>query len=301
MDESLNSLAWNYLAVLCGVLGTVGLLYWVDRYSHIPPVAICFRWFRVAALSTFTAMLIHDIGEPARPFWVLLLVAILGWFLLDSLYCWIAISAINRSPLPLFPRFAVVDSARDWPADRSGIRLREWLRDQGFKRRQTLSAELAEGFNLRMVVFLSDDDLDRLEVLFLPHRTGRVSTCLVFSSENEKGERVITDNYFLPFGGFYPEDWFLERRPWLRDPRRLHARHVERRKAIAGEFVAWEDEPVQDINRQRQQLEQVNTELAFLHPHNLRDDFGKITSEGRYRLWRELLSLNYLGRARRYT
>ena len=41
-------------------------------------------------------------------------------------------------------------------------------------------------------------------------------------------------------------------------------------------------------------------ELGFLHPHPEREDFGKITHEGRYRVWKEIWMLNYLGRSARY-
>ncbi|MCZ2152790.1 MAG: hypothetical protein LC114_02630 [Bryobacterales bacterium] len=46
--------------------------------------------------------------------------------------------------------------------------------------------------------------------------------------------------------------------------------------------------------------EQVNTELGFLFPYAQREDHGTITYEGRYRVWKELWLLNYLGRAARY-
>ena len=47
-------------------------------------------------------------------------------------------------------------------------------------------------------------------------------------------------------------------------------------------------------------LDRLNTELGFLHPHPKREDLGKFTSEGRYRVWKEIWTLNYLGRAARY-
>jgi hypothetical protein len=55
-----------------------------------------------------------------------------------------------------------------------------------------------------------------------------------------------------------------------------------------------------DLNATQHELDLINTELGFLHPHNQRDDFGKITQEGRYRVWKEIWMLNYLGRSSRY-
>jgi hypothetical protein len=44
----------------------------------------------------------------------------------------------------------------------------------------------------------------------------------------------------------------------------------------------------------------LNTELGFLHPQGQREDEGKFTAAGRYRVWKEIWMLNYLGRAARY-
>ena len=62
----------------------------------------------------------------------------------------------------------------------------------------------------------------------------------------------------------------------------------------------WEDEPLNDLNLQQNELEKVNTELGFLFPRNLREEYGKMTFEGRYRVWKEVWMLNYLGLSRRY-
>lgn len=40
--------------------------------------------------------------------------------------------------------------------------------------------------------------------------------------------RYVTDNLYLPFGGFYPENWLVERLPWRRSLPRLMARHEQR-------------------------------------------------------------------------
>jgi hypothetical protein len=74
-----------------------------------------------------------------------------------------------------------------------------------------------------------------------------------------------------------------------------------KRLAASGEpLVRWETEPLYDLNLQQSQLEQVNTELGFLFPHNEREEFGKITYEGRYRVWKEIWMLNYFGKGGRY-
>jgi hypothetical protein len=64
--------------------------------------------------------------------------------------------------------------------------------------------------------------------------------------------------------------------------------------------VAWENSPIDDINQQQQQMEMVNTELGYLLPHAEREEYGKITPEGRFRVWKEAWLLDYLGVAQRY-
>jgi hypothetical protein len=62
----------------------------------------------------------------------------------------------------------------------------------------------------------------------------------------------------------------------------------------------WETEPAADLNAEQSQLDRLNTELGFLHPHQDREELGKITSGGRYRVWKEIWTLDYFGRATRY-
>jgi len=55
-----------------------------------------------------------------------------------------------------------------------------------------------------------------------------------------------------------------------------------------------------DINAAQNELDRLNTELGFLVPHAEREEQGKITHEGRYRVWKEIWMLDYLGRSSRY-
>jgi hypothetical protein len=64
--------------------------------------------------------------------------------------------------------------------------------------------------------------------------------------------------------------------------------------------VRFEVEPLADLNAAQRELDQLNTELGFLHPQGQREDEGKFTAAGRYRVWKEIWMLNYLGRAARY-
>jgi hypothetical protein len=47
-------------------------------------------------------------------------------------------------------------------------------------------------------------------------------------------------------------------------------------------------------------LEKINTELGFLFPQAEREEFGKISHEGRYRVWKEYWMLSYFGKSVQY-
>ena len=63
------------------------------------------------------------------------------------------------------------------------------------------------------------------------------------------------------------------------------------------ELEEYEIDPVDDINRQQGVLERINIEAGFLVPPHLQDEMGRITWEGRYRVWKEVWLLNYFGMA----
>jgi hypothetical protein len=80
----------------------------------------------------------------------------------------------------------------------------------------------------------------------------------------------------------------------------LLARHRARLARMKTDVVPFTTEPLADFNSVQHELDQLNTELGFLHPHAEREDLGKFTHEGRYRVWKEIWMLNYLGRSARY-
>ena len=287
------------LPILAGLAALLVLAY-LNRSMASPTLGIVLRWGRWVAFSFGAAYLIEVLGWSSRPSWVLVLTAFLGWMLLESLYTWFAISALSVSPIPLFPRFTPNQSGEEWPARKRMMALRDWLRKNGFRQIQALVAEIGNDIQLRVSIYQDADNLLRIQVLFLPVRGGSVTACCSVSSHTTDGLRYTTDNLFLPFGGFYPEDWSVLRRPLVRSLPALVAIHRRRLEQEGRTSEAWSDEPLSDLNQQQSELEKVNTDLGFLFPRNLREEYGKMTFEGRYRVWKEVWMLNYLGLPRRY-
>ncbi len=285
--------------ILAAILLSLVLMQ-VNQRRASPLLSILDRWLRWFVFAFGAAQMCRDFELIDRPFWALAAVFFLVWFLGETLYNWLAISALSVSPLPLFPRYALNASGEEWPVQPRLLKIREWLRAQGFRQSQALKAEIGGGVYLRVSVYQDAQATVRVQVTFIPQSNGAISVCYAVTSVTADGGRYLTDNLYIPFAGFYPENWFVERLPWRRSLPKLLARHRARLTSAGVVPVPFATEPLADLNTSQHLLDQVNTELGFLHPHHEREDLGKITHEGRYRVWKEIWMLNYLGRAARY-
>lgn len=276
------------------------VLMQVNHRLASPVLQIVDRWLRWIVFALGSAQLCVEYELIDRPFWALAAAFFIVWFLVVSLYDWLAITAHSLSPLPLFPRYVVNASGDEWPVQPRLLQMREWLRAQGFRQVQALKAEIGGGILLRTSIYQDAQAVLRVQVSFLPQASGAISVCYAVSSVLADGSRYLTDNLYIPFAGFYPENWYVERLPWRRSLPRLIERHRARLGRVATPTAPFETDPLTDLNAVQRELDQLNTELGFLYPQAQREDFGKFTAAGRYRVWKEIWMLNYLGRAARY-
>lgn len=292
METTEPSIFLNVL-VLIAVL-SVFLAYGNTRWG-LPLVSIANRWIRWLVFAFGLALVSRELGWTDRPFWTLAAMGFLIWFLGETVLNWLAIKALSQSSIPLFPRFSDNSHVQEWPAQQKFIALRDWLRKQGFTQTQSLKSELGLGLLIRSFVFQSSDNLTRVQVLFVPQRSGNLTECFSFHSITEDGKRIITDNLYIPFGGFYPDDWQVVRKAWMRNIARVWRLHSKRLERSGVKLEEWDQSPLDDLNYQQISLERLNTDLGFLYPYDMREEHGKITSEGRYRVWKEVWFLNYFG------
>ncbi|MBE2215417.1 MAG: hypothetical protein IAE82_16200 [Opitutaceae bacterium] len=276
------------------------LVSYFNRTIASPVLAIVNRWLRWISYSLLVAWLMDFLALTGRPFTVLAVTAFLLIFLIETLYNWLAISALSQSPIPLFPKFSINASGEEWPAVARIIAVRDWLRKNKFTQVQALLADIGNGIHLRVSVYQDAEAKIRVQVLFIPMNSSSVTVCFAVTSETEAGMRYTTDNLFLPFGGFYPENWSVERRPWTRRLPALIKAHRARIKNDGMTLAPLHNDPLSDLNDQQRDLDRLNTELGFLFPHGMREEYGKMTFEGRYRVWKEVWFLNYLGLPQRY-
>lgn len=285
--------------IVSAVIVSLGVMQINQRLAS-PLLSILNRWLRWLVFAFGGAHVCLDLELIDRPYGVLVAVFALGWFLGETLLNWLRIHALSVSPLPLFPQYEVNTDGDEWPIQPRLLKVREWLRSRGFKHVQALKAEIGGGVFLRVSIYQSADALIRVQVTFIPQASGAITVCYALTSIAADGSRYITDNLYVPFAGFYPEHWFVERTPWRRSISSLLARHRARLGRVSATIEPIGAEPLTDLNTTQQELDRVNTELGFLHHLPEREDLGKITHEGRYRVWKEIWMLNYLGRAMRY-
>ena len=272
-----------------------------QRPAFVSPLpAIFWRWICWFAFAFEGGYICTTSGWLNRSLPVLVLGFFLIWQLGVTLRNWLAIHAISLSPRPLFPKFSENDAGGVWPTHPRLLRLRDWLRREGFRPVQAMQAEVGAGLRLRVSVYQDAASSLRLQIFFLPHPSGSITMCHSLASNTASGLRYVTDNYCMPFGGFYPENWHVERRPWSRSLPALVTRHRARLRLAEEEAVPWIEPPLDEINSQQRELDRLNTEMGFLFPVADREDHGQITHAGRYRLWKEYWLLCYFGRSARY-
>lgn len=298
MEIPYDTLIVQMALLICGML--LLLVQWQANRRASPNLAILVRWVRWVFIALIGTSVAGLFDYQLHPLWAVGCAVFMGWFLLETGYNWLAVSALSRSELPLFPRYGENPRGPEWPAEEKYIRLRSWLRREGFKQRSSLVARHEEQELMRLAVMDREDGHVRATLLFFPTARGNESFACTFHSDAGDGTRIVTDNLFVPFGGFYPENWLVERRPRSRSVERLYQRHLARCDAHAHPLQPITIDPLEEINQCSRELEKLNRELGFLTATNEEEEEGRITSAGRVRVWMEIWTLSYLGLARRY-
>jgi hypothetical protein len=254
------------------------------------------HWLRWITLSVMFALLIEYFTEPGiRPQWLLITTGFLLYAIFETIFYWIQINAISYGDISLFPKFKLNTDGDEWPSNKKYIHVKDWLRDNNFTHQQSLKANIREDIYIRSSIYEEEESNIRCQILFIPQRDATLSMCYIFSSCTKSEKRYITDNVFIPYGGYYPENWHIVRKPKINTITGVFNIHKKRLKNSVETIVEWNNEPLEDINQQQRLLESTNLDTGFLYPSNMHEEHGKISNEGRYRMWKEIWLMNYLG------
>lgn len=285
----------NWLSISFGFLVLSILLSIANFRWGSFRLAIANRWVRWFAFSIFAGLSLNALGVN-RPVWALCLAAFLLWALLETIYNWLWIKSISQSNLPLFVRWQENTDGDEWPVNRRSLLMRDWLRAQGFRKITSLKADLGPFGVLRSSLYEDREHHLRCQIIFLPHGSGEIQTTHQLMTRTAQDEYVVTDNSYIPQGSYWPDNWFVERHPLVRSLARLAKRHRRRLREFAVESQPFpENDLVDELNAQQRQLERLNLQRGFLQPAERQEEFGRITRQGRYRLWKEIWLLNYFG------
>lgn len=278
------------------IAGVWLLLSFVNYQWDFPILVLLNRWIRWILFGCLFSVIYQRLSDSHQMDSIPLLVSgLLFYALLETIYNWIAIAALSKSGMALFPSFRLNRDRDEWPAHKRYHEIKDWLRSKPFECRQSIKAQLADSLSIRSSVYEEPERKVRLQILFIPQRSGKLSTCYIFSSIASSGRLCITDNVFIPYGGFYPEHWDIERKPMIRSVQRLYKKHLSRMQTYGDTFELWQEDPLEDLNAQQKELERINVKRGFLMPLEEQEEHGKLSGDGRYRIWKEIWMLNYLG------
>jgi hypothetical protein len=279
---SLFSLVGWYL--LNGLLGSV----------PSPVLKLLIRWTRLLLVGCFIGVVLFWIGMTGIPLWRLVLIGGLVWLLCESLYLWVFIFVWDRSEIPLFPELVEKETS-EWPANKRFLFIKDWVREHGYREVASMDYRF-DGHTLQQsVVFLSPDETIRMQVMITPDANGVLLDQVVFWSETADGKLVLTDNVFMPFGGTFPDSWKVQRFPLIRKTGQLADKHGSLVSKLETTLVGNPSSPLEWVKKRQQELEEHNRACGYLNERVNQPDYGKLTGEGRYRLWKEMMVLNYLG------
>ena len=283
----------EYYISLIGIILLLFSLFNHNKDSFI--LGIIIRWIRWALLSLFVPYIILQLGWAEINYWRFCIICFLGWFLLESFYNWFAIKALSFSEVSLFPQYRKTEKGGCWPTDERFKKAKTWLQKNDFIFDQSLISPITDTLNLRCLVYHNFDKTIRLQVFFFPFRKNTIAMNFSFQSFYSSGDTIITDNLSIPFGGYFPEKWTLNRLPKLRSIQSIFKRHQEILKKMNNKEQVFEKDALDCINEQQAQLESCNEKSGFLVNRKDRNTEGQLTDEGRFRVWREIWFLSYLG------
>ena len=280
--------------------GAALLLILVSRISHqqrVPVLKLIHRWLRWLLFASVFAYLLKVFELSSRPDWLHFTTGLALWFLCETGYNWIVINALSRSDIPLFPKFRETEDGDEWSSGNHLDKLEGWLDKNQFRQLIALKAELFDDLFLQTFIHESPDRTTRIQLLLVPGRKQAASIFYILCTNGKDGQRLITDNHSMPFGGYYPRSWIVTRKPLVGSLETLFQIHETRLSRTGFERVPFEEEPLEELNKQQNLLERLNTTHGFLNPLQFRQENGRLTPDGRYRLWKEMWLLAYLGRS----
>ena len=253
------------------------------------------HWIRWLTFACAFSLMLTFFEWSIRPDWVHFISGLAVWFILETLYYKLSIHLLNISEMELFPRYKNDTGDNLWPINKRVLKIKELLRKEGFKSEKTLKAQIVSHLTIRQAVFFNKDQTIRLNISFIPNAKSEIQLFYSLFSLKSDCEYLITDNQNMPYGGFYPDHWTVNRFPVCHSLKKLLKKHQDLMKNAHGTWSQFEGDIRTKTNRLQLELEQINRKKGFLNELN-QEDTHQISSEGCFRIWIEMWMLAYLGK-----
>ena len=276
------------LAVYC-------LSHILSKQLPIRIIRLFSHWARWLTFACAFSLMLTFFEWSNRADWVHFISGLAAWFILETLYYKISIHMLNISEMDLFPKYKNDTNENLWPINKEVLKIKDLLSEEGFKEEETLKAEIIAHLVIRQAVFLDEARKVRLNVLFIPNAKNEIKLFYSLFSHKTSGEYLLTDNQNMPFGGYYPDHWTVNRYPISHSLKKLLKKHREAMSESEGEWTELEGDIRTKTNRLQWELEKKNREMGFLNEPN-REDNQQISSEGCFRIWIEMWLLAYFGK-----
>lgn len=276
------------LAVYC-------LSHILSKQLPIRIIRLFSHWARWLTFACAFSLMLTYFEWSNRADWVHFISGLAAWFILETLYYKISIHMLNISEMDLFPKYKNDTNENLWPINKEVLKIKDLLSQEGFKEEETLKAEIIAHLVIRQAVFLDETHKVRLNVLFIPNAKNEIKLFYSLFSQKTSGEYLLTDNQNMPFGGYYPDHWTVNRYPISHSLKKLLKKHREAMSESEGEWSELEGDIRTKSNRLQWELEKKNREMGFLNEPN-REDKQQISSEGCFRVWIEMWLLAYFGK-----
>jgi len=276
------------LAVYC-------LSHILSKQLPIRIIRLFSHWARWLTFACAFSLMLTYFEWSNRADWIHFISGLAAWFILETLYYKISIHMLNISEMDLFPKYKNDTNENLWPINKEVLKIKDLLSEEGFKEEETLKAEIIAHLVIRQAVFLDEARKVRLNVLFIPNAKNEIKLFYSLFSHKTSGEYLLTDNQNMPFGGYYPDHWTVNRYPISHSLKKLLKKHREAMIESEGEWTELEGDIRTKSNRLQWELEKKNREMGFLNEPN-REDKQQISSEGCFRIWIEMWLLAYFGK-----
>lgn len=282
------------LGIMLSLSALLRRFYRVFRFSRVIAA-----WLNTFA-ATFVIAFILNISGIANDwrvgFAMAFVLALSGFFVLAHLYVRLLSDRFDGR----FPtRYKTENS---WKVGKFYSVLKNRIKRLGFSQ-DVSSKTVADGYEAILAYtnyFLSSDKNIFLSFEFvLPETSDEIAAHLISKIRlSDSSERfILTRNANRPIGLFAPKDWTYSNYPMVSDIFKLLKIHHKKIEMLGGIPIPMQSEPIDFVRSMEKDWQNANVDYGILTPPDAVQENGVLTSNGKYRLWIEILLLTYFGYA----